>query len=296
MKVRIMLLCVMVVMLPACSRLASIPFQPEQTPKSWLEIQPFTTVAIGATSFILVQPSSTALVYLLGIVTVIAGIYILRIQGSQQARRWWGIALLLWGLGASSAGTSYQAFSYEIKCAGKQICSWTSWWEIAYLLLSVASIDAMVVAGAYSGLTGKPRELAVRYATVNFVAYVAAIVIGVISLNRFLISFEMLLVFAAPNVLLLFVLNGRRFLQFRDAMDLALLVAWLWLGVTIGVYFAYWAFEVTDDLWHQGIWFSENDVLHIGLIGWMSYIALNVAPRIVDLGALDELPDSPPLP
>lgn len=292
MRLRIALLCASVVMLPACSRLASIPFHPEQTPQSWLEIQPFTTIAIGPTSFILVQPSSTALVYLLGIITVIAGIYVLRKQGGHRARRWWGNALLLWGLGALSAGASYQAFSYEIKCAGKQLCSWTSWWEIAYLLLSVASIDAMVVAGAYAGLNRKPRELFIRYAAANFVIYAVTVVIGALSLNRFLISFELLLIFTAPNILLLFVLNARRFLQSRNGMDLALLFAWLWLGVTIAVYLLYMTFEITDDLWRQDIWFSENDVLHIGLIGWMLYIVLIVARRVVDFSTLDDMPDS----
>ena len=158
MNMRIILLSVSLVMFSACSSLASIPYHPEQTPESWLQIQPFTTVAVGSATFVLVQPSSTALVYLLGIIAVIAGFHFLRIRDGHHARRWWGHALILWGLGALCAGTSYQAFSFEIKCAGKQLCSWTSWWEIAYLLLSVASVDAMVVAGAYAGLTGKQER------------------------------------------------------------------------------------------------------------------------------------------
>jgi hypothetical protein len=224
---------------------------------------------------------------LLGFTAIIAGIHILRNQRGHRSRRWWGIALLLWGLGALSAGTSYQAFSYEIKCAGRQLCSWTSWWEIVYLLLSVASIDAMVVAGANAGLRGKRRQTFVSYAGANLATYVAVVVFGVITLNRFLISFEMLLVFTAPNILLLFVLNSRRYLRYRHSMDKALIVTWLWLGVTMGAYFVYLISGATDALWREGIWFSENDVLHVGLIGWMLYIALHVARRIEDVPMLD---------
>jgi hypothetical protein len=54
------------------------------------------------------------------------------------------------------------------------------------------------------------------------------------------------------------------------------------LGLTIGAYFLYWALDITDVLWEQGIWFSENDVLHLGLLLWMVYIAVYVAKRIVD--------------
>jgi hypothetical protein len=65
-------------------------------------------------------------------------------------------------------------------------------------------------------------------------------------------------------------------------MDLALLVMWLWLGVIIGAYFIYLVLDITEYLWERGIWFSENDVLHNGLISWMLTIALFVAKRITD--------------
>jgi hypothetical protein len=78
------------------------------------------------------------------------------------------------------------------------------------------------------------------------------------------------------------VLNGWRYYKLKDPMDLALLGTWLGLGITLGAYFLYLVLDVTHELWAQGIWFSENDVLHIGLISWMMHIALVVAKRVED--------------
>jgi hypothetical protein len=274
--------------LSACGRLESIPYSPEQTPESWLQIQPFVELKIGTIDFVLVQPSSTIFVYLLGIITIGIGLYFFRIQRNHQSRKWWGIALVLWGLGAFFAGTSYQAFSYEIKCAGKAVCSWTSWWEIIYLILSVASIDAMLISGAYSSWKGKYRQVLVYIAVSKFTVYCILVIIGILTLNEFLISFDLLLIVTTPNILFLFILNGWRYLKSRNRMDFALAVTWIWLGGVIGIYFLYLVLGITEDIWEQGIWFSENDVLHIGLISWMLYIGTKVAKLVIDSPISDQ--------
>jgi len=280
-------LSIILLTLSACARLESIPYTPEQTPESWLQIQPFVKLKIGIFDFILVQPSSTILVYLLGFITIGIGIYFFLIQSSHQSRKWWGIALVLWGLGALFAGTSYQAFSYEIKCAGKSICSWTSWWEIIYLILSVASIDAMLISGAFSSWKGKHRQVLVYLALSKFAVYCVLVIIGILTLNEFLISFELLLIVTAPTILFLFLLNGWRYRKYKDRLDAALAVTWVWLGAIIGTYFLYLLLGITERLWDHGIWFSENDVLHIGLISWMLYIRIKVAKLVRDQSAPD---------
>jgi hypothetical protein len=280
-------LSIVLLVLSACGRLESIPYSPEQTPESWLQIQPFVELNIGKFDFVLVQPRSTIFVYLLGIIAIGIGLYIFRIQRNHQSRKWWGIALVMWGLGALFAGTSYQAFSFEIKCAGKAICSWTSWWEIIYLILSVASIDAMLISGAYSSWKGKYRQVLVYFTLSEFTVYCVLVIIGILTLNEFLISFELLLIVTAPNILFLFILNGWRYLKYRNRMDAALAVTWIWLGAIIGIYFIYLLLGITENLWDYGIWFSENDVLHIGLISWMLYIGINVAKLVRDRPTLD---------
>jgi hypothetical protein len=265
-----------------CARLASLPYHPEQTPETWLQMQPFINIRAGSVDFVLVQPTSTFFVYLLGIVALGVGLYFLQIRGNYRSRTWWGFALLLWGMGAILAGTSYQAFSYEIKCAGQAICSWTSWWEIFYLLLSAASIDAMLISGAYSSSSGRGRKVLIYYAILNLVIYCVLVIAGTITLNRFLMSFELLLLVTAPTILFLFILNGWRYYKVRDGMDFALMITWMWLGVVIGGYFLYLVLGIKDILWGRGMWFSENDVLHIGLMSWMVYIGLYVARQIKD--------------
>lgn len=269
--------------LSACGRLETLPSDPPRTPAAWLTIQPYTEFQLGGQSHYLMQPSTTAMVYLLGVLTLGVGFYFLRIRAGQRSRLWWGVALLLWGLGALLAGTSYEAFSYAIKCVGREVCLWTSAWEIAYLLVTVWSLDAMMLAVAASSTTGRLRQGLTVYALVNAVVYAGLVIVGVFVPVKFLISFEFLLVIGAPGFLAFFAINLRRYLQTRQTLDLVLIGAWLWMAVTVAAYFLYYLSGLTEVLWACGQWFSENDVLHLCLIVWMLYLARFVAPRTLDL-------------
>ena len=279
-------------LLTGYTRLDAIPAAPPQTAATWLTIQPYTAIEIGAHEIILVQPSTTFFVYLLGVLAIGGGLYFFRIRQGQRSRVWWGVALILWGAGALLAGTSYEAFSYALKSAGRPACVWTSGWEVGYLILSVASVDAMLLAQAYACTEGRGRRALAIYTVANAAIYLVVVLIGALIPVKFLISFELLILFAAPAIGVFFILNGWRYARLRDGMDLALLGAWAWLVLTLGAYFGYLMLGITQTLWARGVWFSENNVLHIGLIVWMVYLARVVARRVKDRGAGAE-PDDP---
>ena len=267
------------------SRLKSIRYSdPELTPANWCEAQPCMKIQIASRKFILTQPTSTFLVYFLGVLTIAAGLYFLKIRDNEISRLWWGISLLLWGAGALLAGTSYQAFGYEIKCAGRQSCAWTSWWEVVYLMFQQVSMDAMLVAVGYSCTEGSLRVILSAYALVCAVVYVILTFVGGILPVKSLITFNLMVWVSTPILVLFFVLNGWRYYILRDPMDFALLVTWILLLLTSATYFIYDDLDITQKLWAggEGIWFSQNDVLHVCLILWVIYIATVVANRVKD--------------
>ena len=269
----------------AFKRLQSIRYtDPELTPENWCEVQPCMTVKVASKEFILTQPSSTFFVYLLGILTIGVGLSFWWLQGDQGSHLWWGISMLLWGIGALLAGTSYQAFGYHIKCAGQETCAWTSWWEVIYLMFQQVSIDALLVAIAYSCTTGNVQKVLLGYALLSAVGYVILTFIGGILPVKSLITFERMVWVSTPIFLIIVILNGWRYYKLGSPMDLALMGAWVLLFFTMTAYWLYDHLDITPRLWAKGkgIWFSQNDVLHIGLILWMIYIATVVANRVND--------------
>lgn len=266
-------------------RLKSIPCtDPELTPSTWCEIQPCRKVRIASREITLTQPTSTFLVYALGVLTVGAGCYFLLIRGSEISRLWWGISLLLWGIGALLAGTSYQAFAYEIKCAGRQSCAWTSWWEVVYLMFQQVSMNAMLVAVAYSCTEGSSQMVLLVFALVSSIVYVVCTFVGGIVSIKSLITFNLMVWVSTPVLLIFFILNGWRYYIYSDPMDLSLLGTWILLLLTSAVYWLYDELDITQKLWARGkgLWFSQNDVLHVSLIFWVIYIATVVANRVKD--------------
>jgi hypothetical protein len=269
----------------AFKRLQSIPHtDPELTPENWCTAQPCVRVRLFSKDVVLTQPTSTLFVYGLGLLTIAVGLNFLWLQGDEVSRRWWGISLSLWGIGALLAGTSYQAFGYHIKCAGRETCAWTSWWEVVYLMFQQVGMAALLVAVAYSCTEGTLQAALFGYALFTAVAYVILVFIGGIIPVKSLITFELMVGVSAPMFLMMIVLNAWRYHRFGTSLDLALLGAWAVLVLVMAAYWIYERLGITPKLWAKGkgIWFSENDVLHVGLILWMIYVATVVTAQVRD--------------
>lgn len=272
-------------MYPVFERVKSIAHDnPELTMENWFTAQPCATIRIASKTVILSQPSSTLLVYLLGFLTILAGFYFFQIRGNEISRIMWGLSLVLWGVGAILAGTSHQAFGYQIKCKGRKIVAWTSWWELIYLIFQQVSLNVMLVAVAYSCTSGIWLKILIVYAIASSLIYSVLIVVGGLVPIRSLITFEFMVLTSVPIVVLFFALNGWRYMIFKSPMDLALLGTWTLMLLSMVFYWIYDYLGIARKLWtgKNRIWFSENDILHIVLIVWVIYIAMILARHIED--------------
>ena len=105
--------------LAALGRIDELVYQPPTTPAEWCAQRP--CVEVGGIT--LAEPWSSVLVFALALLWLGVGIYFLVSRRGQRSRTWFGVSLILGGLAAGSAGISYQAFSYELKCAGRDLCA-----------------------------------------------------------------------------------------------------------------------------------------------------------------------------
>ncbi len=62
--------------------------------------------------------------------------------------------------------------------------------------------------------------------------------------------------------------------------DLLFIGVWCWLAVTMIAYYGDLLASTTAKLWRQGIWFSQKDVLPIGLIIWMIYLPVIISRSV----------------
>lgn len=266
--------------LSSCSRLSELKHN--ITPDEWLASHPYWDISLGSFSFIFAEPSSTFFVFSLGVILLIIGISLLKKHTGEKTVFFWGCAFIAWALSTFSAGVSYQAFSYEIKCAGKDICAWTSWWEITYLLLFVMAVNMIIIAVAHSSTAGKLRKAVIAYALLNCISYTILLLTGAFLPDRFLVSFEFMVLFTSPAFIILSIINFFAYKARYQKLDIRLLFAWIFMFAIVILYFAFLVSGFAAVLWQKGIWFNANDVLHITLITWALYLYFAVSRYFMD--------------
>ena len=274
---RRLLLALSALVLTGCGRLDELTYEPPTTPAQWCEQRP--CIEVGGT--VINEPIGIVLVFGLALMWVGAGLYFLMSRRGQRSRLWFGVSLVLGGIGAGLAGTSYQLFSYVLKCEGRDLCVLTNGYEVAYSVTQAWSVSAMVVAVAYACTLGRARTGLIIYAVINAVVYCVVTAIGVMAPSATLLSFSVLMLFALPGVLIVIAITARRL---GEPKERAIFTAAILLLLVQVAYYAYWASGLTQTLWDDGngFYFSENDVLHIGFILWLAYLLWRVGPTLAD--------------
>lgn len=244
-----------------------ILMDPLMTPVEYLQTKPF--IEIG--NIIIIVPSSTIIVYLLGIITILIGVKFFRYK--EVFKQYWGISLILWGIGTVLAGTSYQGFGYELKCNVDEYCLFTSWFELSYLYMTALSITVMAKAVSTKSLQGRNLTLYNKVTSIGFILYSLSLLLGVVSNTTFLITYEWFLVFFLPYFVSFMLINLLSNRGNSNPVDKGLMNVWIIMLIVNILYFVYFYSGIAESLYeNNNIWFSANDVLHIGLIPWMYYI------------------------
>jgi hypothetical protein len=269
-----------VLFLSGC-KLEALTYEPLTTPEEWCKTRP----CIDINGFVFNEPLGSFLVFLLAALWILSGVYFLRKLDNQQSRFWFGVSLLLGGIGAAQAGISYQAFSYMLKCAGREYCLLTNGFEVGYSLTQALSVSAMTAAIAYALAKYLLRKIILGYAILNALIYVVITIIGVMQPSKFLLSFEVLMLFALPGILLVIILSGIRYLKNQSPLDASLFLAGLLMILVQAAYFMYYAAGITQTLYQEGagFYFSENDVLHVGMIFWLWYVVKAIGKNLRDI-------------
>lgn len=282
----ILFLAMMIVIIAVCffSNLKQLLLLPLITPEQFLSSMPHFSFSLFSQKIIFTQPSSTIFVYGLGLLMIIIGLYFYVTRKNQKTRELWGIGLVLWGIGAILAGTSYQAFGYELKCKAQEYCLFTDNFELAYMLVTAYSINFLVAATGYASLGPVGRKRLILFALIDSIVYSGYMFIGAIIPIKFLISYEGFMAFIGFNFILMFILNSRHYVKFKDPLNRNFIMIWIgFLVVNVG-YFAYLFGGFGTALYQNfGLWFTENDVLHVLLILWGVIIFLSLKSNMKDI-------------
>ena len=276
------LILVLFILIPTLGSLDNMLQEPNITPQDFLNQYPSYTITIGGKSLTATQLSSTVLVYLLGFMGIILGSYFA--ISKEKSSLTWGISLIFWGVAALLAGTSYQWLGYELKAHGREFVLFTSWFEIFYMLLQCISTSFMLYSvGLITLETQRGRDNMLYYSLAISVIYPLLMLIGVLINNTFLVSYTGFLVFVGYNYLIMFILSVKHYRKHHDKLNKNMMIIWIsFLLVNIFYFIHLYASSPIDVYKNTGIWFTENDTLHVLLMVWFIEIFFLLRNKLID--------------
>jgi|TARA_Y100000996_G_C22546215_1_gene651952 hypothetical protein len=228
------------------------------TSDSWCDLQP--CIDIG--SFIISQPTSSIIVLICSLYAVLLAFKIMSFH------KFWSLSLMLGGVAAIFAGFEYQAFGYEIKCAGQEYCDEYSIFSIIYNLLTMLafSIALFALAKRYQNTFLK------HWTYISFLCFAIITTIAYLERYESLLGFNFLIVSLIPSM----VIALNLLIANRDNLTKLLLQSICLIVFVILAYFLYFLIGLQSILWSNGVWISSDDILHIGMIIWLSHLDMVV--------------------
>jgi hypothetical protein len=265
----LLLIALSLVLVCLLDHTSSLLADPLTTPDAYLASMPYWTMRLFGKDVVLIQPSSTLFVYLLGLVLIALGIYLLVRNNAQESRYDFGLGYLIWGISAILAGTSYQAFGYELKYAGREYGLFTSVFELLYMMTTAEAILYLLAGTSYFACP-KKFQTGLRIAALAYgFLYAIVFFIGIAVPVKLLVTYEFFVAFFALPCLTMVGLTIYRFAKEKDLLSRNLLISWSIFALANLLYFAYYWSGLADSLYHNsGLWFNANDLLHLVMICW----------------------------
>ncbi len=122
-----------------------------------------------------------------------------------------------------------------------------------------------------------------KFALIDSIAYSIYMFVGAVLPVKFLISYEGFMAFIGVNFIFMFVLNILHYKKHKDNLNRKLIYVWIsFLIVNIG-YFVFLLGDIGSNLYQNyGVWFNENDALHVLLILWSCLILVLLRKDLID--------------
>jgi hypothetical protein len=150
------------------------------------------------------------------------------------------------------------------------------------MIFTVGGAGVAFIGIVYASLPERTYKFWHAYSLISTLVYVIVVIIGTIISNRFLISFEFMTFFCLIGGGILFIQVIGQLRSGGNPIILKIGGTWLLVVAVIVCYYIALLSGFASRLWAQGIWFNENDVLHVLMIAWILLMYKLLGKSLVD--------------